>query len=53
LLYNYEQAISNLNDEMERSKELLEDSKTREEAYQSLTRYTQATHAYIAEEKAR
>lgn len=53
LLYNYEQAIAALNDEMEKSKELLGDSKTTDEAYENLRRYTTATHNYIVEEKAR
>lgn len=53
LLYNYEEAINSLNDEMTRTKELLGDSKTVEEAYDNLKRYTAATHEYLAEEKAR
>ena len=53
LLYNYEQAISSLNEEMERTKDLLGDSKTIDEAYTNLKKYTSATHDYLVEERAR
>ena len=53
LLYNYEEAVSSLNEEMERTKELLSDSKTIDEAYTNLKKYTSATHDYLVEERAR
>ena len=52
-LYNYEEAISSLNEEMERTKDLLSDSKTIDEAYVNLKKYTSATHDYLVEERAR
>ena len=53
LLYNFEEAISSLNEEMSRTKELLGDSRDINEAYDNLKRYTTATHNYLVEEKAR
>lgn len=53
LLYNYEEAISSLNEEMERTKDLLSDSKTIDEAYVNLKKYASATHDYLVEERAR
>ena len=53
VLYNYAEAINSFNDEISRSKELLADSKTLEESTAALTRYTQATHNLLVEEKAK
>jgi len=53
LLYNYEEAINSLNEEMERTKDLLGDSKNLDEAYSNLKKYTTATHEYLVEERAR
>lgn len=53
VLYNYSEAINSFNDEISRSKEVLADSKSLEESAAALTRYTQATHNLLVEEKAK
>lgn len=52
-LYNYDEAISSLNDGISRSKDLLADAKTIEESSTALQRYANATHNLIAEETAK
>lgn len=52
-LYNYDEAISSFNDEISRSKDLLEDATTIEESSSALQRYASATHNLIAEETAK
>ena len=49
LLYNYQQALSQLNDEMSRSKDLLEDSKSFNEASKNLKQYLSSAHKSLAE----
>lgn len=52
-LYNYEQKISHFNNEIARSKELLSDAGTTEEATDALLKYSEATHDALRYEKAR
>lgn len=52
-LYNYEQKISHFNNEIARSKELLSDAGTTEEATDALLKYSEATHDALKYEKAR
>ena len=52
-LYNYEQKISHFNNEIARSKELLSDAGTTEEATEALLKYSEATHDALKYEKAR
>ena len=52
-LYNYDEAINSFNDEISRSKELLEDSKSVQESTDALKRYAAATHNLITEETAK
>ena len=53
VLYNYTEAINSFNDEISRSKDLLGNAKTTEEATAALQRYGAATHNVIAEETAK
>ena len=52
-LYNYDEAISSFNDEISRSKDLLEDATSIEESSSALQRYAAVTHNLIAEETAK
>ncbi|MBR4890127.1 MAG: hypothetical protein IKU15_02270 [Clostridia bacterium] len=52
-LYNYDEAIKSFNDEISRSKELMEDATSTDESTAALQRYTAATHNLLAEEKAK
>jgi len=52
-LYNYEQKIAHFNNEIARSKELLSDAGTTEEATNALLKYSEATHDALKYEKAR
>jgi hypothetical protein len=53
VLYNYTEVINSFNDEISRSKNLLDNAKTTEEATAALQRYGAATHNVIAEETAK
>lgn len=53
LLYNYEQAISDFNSEISRSKELFDEADSIDAATEALQRYAEANHNLIAEEKAK
>lgn len=52
-LYNYEQHLEHFNNEISRSKDILSDAETLEEATAALDRYSSATHDAIRYEKAR
>lgn len=52
-LYNYDEAIKSFNDEISRSKELMEDATSTDESTAALQRYTAATHNLLAEERAK
>lgn len=51
-LYNYQQAISYLNDEISRTKEILEDSKGFDEASENLNKYLSAAHYQLIQYQA-
>lgn len=51
-LYNYQQAISYLNDEISRTKEILEDSKGFDEASENLNKYLSAAHYQLVQYQA-
>lgn len=53
IFYNYEQAISSLNDELSRSSDLLGKSETLNESIDALSKYTAATRNLIATERAK
>lgn len=53
VLYNYTEAIETFNNEMSRAKDILGNSKSKDESYQALQTYFNSAHNLLVEEKAK
>lgn len=53
MLYNYDTAIEAFTDELTRAKDALSDVKTIDDATEAIQKYTGATHALLAEQRAK
>lgn len=53
MLYNYDTAIEAFTDELTRAKDALSDVKTIDDATEAIQKYAGATHALLAEQRAK